>query len=105
MKRLVPFQQYALEFLQARLPAIATYQLMTLFHLPQDQAAQVAPLVSAALIANYAGDEAPDAQTVAMLNGFVAGEEPLHTLGLMLWGLWADLPPGDNQLVIPFVGN
>jgi hypothetical protein len=31
----------------------------------------------------------------------VAGPEPTHTLGLLLWGLWSDLPPGDNELVVP----
>lgn len=96
----VPFQQYALNFLQARLPALATYQLMTMFNLPQADAAQAAPLVAGALIANYAGNETPDAQTQAMLNAFVQSPEPLHTLGLMLWGLWGDLPPADNQLTL-----
>jgi hypothetical protein len=98
----VPFQEYALEFLQARLPALATYQLMSLFQLPQDQAAWAAPLVANALIANYAGDESPDALTQATLNGFVQSPEPLRTLGLMLWGIWTDLPPGDNQLDLSF---
>jgi hypothetical protein len=74
---------------------------MSLFQLPQNQAAQVAPLVTDAIIANYAGDEAPSAQTQAMIGGFVASPEPLHTLGLMLGGLWMDLPPHDNQLALP----
>ena len=102
----VPFQQYALNFLQARLPALATYQLMTMFNLPQAQAAGAAPLVADALIANYAGDETPSAQTQGMLSGLVQSTDPaLHTLGLMLSGIWTDLPPSDNQLVLPFPGN
>jgi hypothetical protein len=97
----MPFQDYAHTFLAARLPNLVTYQLMSLFRLPQDQAAQVAPLVAEALIANYAGDEAPSAQTQALIGGLVGSSEPLHTLGLMLGGLWTDLPPKDNQLEWP----
>ena len=97
----VPLQDLALNFVQVRLPALATYQLMSMFHLPEAQAAQAAPLVADALIANYAGNETPDAQNQAVLNGLTQSPEPLHTLGLMLWGLWSDLPPMDDELVLP----
>ena len=70
------------------------------------KAAGAAPLVADALIANYAGDETPSAQTQGMLSGLVQSTDPaLHTLGLMLSGIWTDLPPSDNQLVLPFPGN
>ncbi|HVV70664.1 MAG TPA: metallophosphoesterase, partial [Verrucomicrobiae bacterium] len=95
------FQDYARDFLAARLPTLVTYQLMSMFQLPQDQAAQVAPLAAEALIANYAGDEMPSAQTQSVIGGFLASPEPLHTLGLMLGGLWTDLPPQDNHLELP----
>jgi len=98
----MPFQAYAEAFLRARVPAIATYQLMTQFGLTQEQASQLAPFVTDAVVAGYAGDEMPDAQTQAILNSFVQSPEPLHTLGLLLWGLWTDPPPADNQLALPF---
>jgi len=101
----LPFQQFALSFLQARLPALATYQLMSLFGLPQQQAAQIAPLVADALIANYAGDENPDAYRQSVMNALVASPEPMHTLGLMLWGFWLDPQPADNDLTIPIGMN
>ncbi len=101
----LPFQQFALNFLQDRLPALATYQLMWLFGLPQQQAAQVAPLVADALIANYAGDENPDPYRQNVMNALVASPEPLHTLGLMLWGFWLDPQPADNDLTIPIGTN
>jgi len=101
----LPFEQYAAAFLAARLPALATYQLMSLFQVPQAQAEQVAPLVAQALMANYAGDEMPSPNTQATLNYLLGSPEPMHTLGMMLWGLWADLPPGDNQLSVPVRGN
>ena len=101
----IPFQDYAENFVAERLPDIITARLMAMFQLPQDQAAQVAPLVSDAIIANYAGDEAPLAQTQAILNGLVGSPEPMHTLGLMLWGFWTDLPPHDTELTLPFTVN
>lgn len=100
----VPFQTYAEAFTRTRLPLLVTYQLMDQFGLPQDQAAQVAPFVVDALVAQYAGDEIPSAETQATLNYFVSQPDPLHTLGLLIWGLWMDLPPGDNELVVP-LGN
>ena len=47
----------------------------------------------------------PDAQTQAVLNSFVTSPEPLHSLGLLLYGLWTDLPPGDNALEVQLGGN
>jgi hypothetical protein len=101
----VPFQQYAEAALRPRLNGIVIAQLMNMFQLPQANAAAAAPLVVDALVANYAGDEAPSAQTQAVLNGLVSSPEPMQTLGKMLWGLWLDLGPGDNQLTLPVSGN
>ncbi len=101
----VPFQTYAENFSRARLPALATQQLMALFNLPEAQAAQIAPFVADVLIAQYAGDEMPSPQTQGVLNAFLGSPEPLHTLGLILSGMWTDLPPGDNNLVVPLTGN
>ena len=58
-----------------------------------------------ALIANYAGDEAPSPELLAMIGQWIGSPEPMHSLGLSLWGLWTDLPPTDNELVIPVGGN
>ena len=99
----LPFQDFAEADLRLRLPAIAAYQLETDFGATPQQAAYLAPFVVDALIAGYAGDEQPDAQTQAVLNGFVGSAEPLHSLGQLLWALWIDLPPTDNNLVVPLV--
>lgn len=95
------FQDYAFADLAARLPALAASQLETDFGVSAQQAAYLAPFVADALIAGYAGDEQPDAQTQAMLAGFLGSPEPLHSLGLLLGAMWTDLPPGDNSLVVP----
>jgi hypothetical protein len=101
----LPFQQYAEADLRTRLPALATYQLETGFGVPHEQAVQLAPFVADALIAGYAGDEAPNAATRGFLDGLMGSPEPLHSLGMLLYGLWTDLPPGDNNLVLQLGGN
>jgi len=100
----LPFQQFALNFMQARLPALAAYQLQTQFGLSAEQAAALAPLVAGTLIAGYAGDESPDAQTQATVAWFIANPEPYHTFGMLLYALWADPPPGDNDLTLNLGG-
>jgi 3',5'-cyclic AMP phosphodiesterase CpdA len=101
----IPFQDYAYNFQATRLPDIIIARLMAQFQLPEEQAAQVAPLVVDALIANFAGDEEPSPEILAVIGGLVASPEPMHTLGLMLGGIWTDLPPGDNELTLPFTAN
>jgi len=100
----LPFQEFALNFMQARLPALAAYQLETQFGLPAEQAAALAPLVAGTLIAGYAGDELPDTQTQETVAWFIANPEPFHSFGMLLYALWADPPPGDNELVLDLNG-
>jgi predicted phosphodiesterase len=97
----VPFPQYAADFLAERLPWLVTYQLMAAFDLAVDQAEQAAALVVPALMAHYAGDELPEAETLAITDALVQSPEPLHTLGMILWRVWTDPPPADNQVVVP----
>ena len=49
---------------------------------------------------NYAGDEVPDAETQAILVSMIQSPEPTHTFGLLLWGIWNDPPPADNQTTV-----
>jgi len=101
----VPFQQYAEHFLRTRLPALVARQLVARFNLPQDDAAKAAPVIAEALIANYAGDETPPPETRALIDEWVNGPEPRRTLGLMLRGIWTDLPPTDNDCRLPLNTN
>jgi 3',5'-cyclic AMP phosphodiesterase CpdA len=102
----VPFQQYAFNAVFAPTVEIATTRIMAMFGLPRAQAAAVAPLVAQAIIANYAGDETPSAETQALINGLISSpNEPDHTFGLILGGLWTDLPPADSNLVLPLGAN
>ena len=82
--------------------AIATARLEVAFGLSEADAAAVAPLVAQGIVANYAGDEAPSPQTQAVIGGLIGSSDPQqHALGMILLGLWTDLPPSDGTLVIP----
>jgi hypothetical protein len=96
------FQDYALNAVWAPTVAIAQGRIETTFGLAPADAALVAPLVAQGVIANYAGDESPSAETQAIIGGLISQPEPRHTLGVILLGLWTDLPPyADNELVLP----
>jgi hypothetical protein len=97
----VPFQQYAEAYLRALLPYQVNYELEALYGLSDSY---VTSLVVDALVANYAGDEDPSDQTLALLDSLLGLPEPYHTLGGLLGSLWIDPPPDDNSLVVP-VGN
>ncbi len=72
-----------------------------MFGLGPDQISFVAPLVTDALVANYAGDEpAADIPTGA-INGFIASGPPFDQLGFLLLGIWTDLYPADNSVSVP----
>ncbi len=97
----VPFQEYAYNAIYAPTVAIVTGSLTNMFPIPYDQAAAVAPYVTQGLIANYAGDEDPSPEIQALISQWLRSPEPLHTLGVIMWGLWTDLPPVDNELTVP----
>ena len=101
----VSFPQYAANFVTDRLPLMVMYKLVVDFGISLEQAQQVAPLAVQALMAGYAGDEQPDAQTQATIVSMIQSPEPLHTLGMLLWGIWSDPPPADNVLHLPRLWN
>ncbi len=96
------FQEFAEQTLRSLLPAQVFYVLETQFGLSEQDAAQVAPLVIDALVANYAGDEAPTPETLATIQYLMAQPEPYATLGELLGAFWFDVPPADNDLSLPF---
>jgi 3',5'-cyclic AMP phosphodiesterase CpdA len=103
----VPFQDYALNAIFDPSANIVTQRIEATFGVPHAQAAAVAPIVTQGIVANYAGDENSSPQTQALIGQFIGSPDPLHTLGLLLYGLWTDLPPGptdgqlDSTLVLP----
>ena len=102
----VPFPAYAANFVATRLAGPVILQIKAMFGLPDEQAAQLAPLVVEVLMAQYAGDEAIGSDRYTQLVGWAQSGDPLFSqLGLLLLGMWTDLPPGDNNLVVPLTGN
>lgn len=92
------FVPYSKMFLSGHLDGIFTYMLSSPpYSVPGEYISDIAPLFRNAFMAHYAGDECitPEEQykddQVALLS-------PL--LGMALQGLWTDLPPSDNHLVL-----
>ncbi len=94
------FGAYAREFVRERIAAIAVREMRKML-VPARDAAVLAPRIADAFVANYRGDER------------FSGGERLPTSGLSLMGrivvgiqkakiegLWDDLEPADNDLVI-----
>jgi 3',5'-cyclic AMP phosphodiesterase CpdA len=103
----LPFQDYALNAVFAPTANIVTQRIQAIFGVSYSEAAAFAPIVTEGIVANYAGDEDPTPETQTLIGQFIGSPDPLHTLGLLLFGLWTDLPPGptdgqsDSTLVLP----
>lgn len=91
------FAEYALLFAQQMLPYPIKAQLQQQFGLSKEDADDLAPLVVQGLLSYYNGDESLAAMPpiVAVMIG---QPEPMHTLGMLLYTFWYDVPPGDNTL-------
>jgi 3',5'-cyclic AMP phosphodiesterase CpdA len=90
-------EQNLRELIQVQIDEVLSGQ----FGLGPAEIAFVAPLVTDALVANYAGDEAPSPQTLGTINFLLSQGPPKNQLGWLLLGLWSDFYPADNNLVIP----
>ena len=99
----VPFPEYAEEFLYQGLLGIAQYTLVNQYGLDVSTAAALAPDVANAFAAHYAGDENPDAQTMAFIMTLINDPDPTtQYLGQMLYSLWIDLPPADSSAFLDY---
>jgi 3',5'-cyclic AMP phosphodiesterase CpdA len=99
----LPFQQYAEVFLRTHMAPLVVQQLMVLLRFSEPEAIEHAPWVIDALVANYVGDEAPSAETLAKIQEYMSSADPREqNLGMLLAGIWSELFPTDNNLVIPF---
>ena len=100
------FPDYAMNTLTEGLDIIATATLTAPvaqggFGLTEEQAAQVSPLIVAAFVAHYSGDESMDAETYQTIVTLLSSEDAtMQTLGQYLGTLWTDLAPPDNNVVI-----
>ncbi len=95
------FPQYATEYLNTGMTNLVAYMLVNDFGVPEELAGQVAPVVAAAYVANYAGDEEMDTaseQAVMMLNSL--GDPTASLLAQLITSMRTDLPPADNVLTV-----
>jgi 3',5'-cyclic AMP phosphodiesterase CpdA len=94
----VTFHNYEKEFSLKGIELQARYMLMAEpYNVPEDVVGQISPAFADAMLAHLAGDEAitPEAegsiQAIGALSTDLAG---------ILLGLYTDLPPSDNELVV-----
>jgi 3',5'-cyclic AMP phosphodiesterase CpdA len=95
------FPQYATEYLSTGMTNLVAYMLVNDFGVPEELAGQIAPVVAAAYVANYAGDEEMDTaseQAVMMLNSL--GDPTASLLAQLITSMRTDLPPADNSLTV-----
>ncbi len=99
----LPFPEYADAFLRTHMAPQVVQELVALLQFTPDEAVQLAPVVIDALVANYAGDEAPTPETWALIGELGSSADPRRQqLSSLLAGIWTDLWPADNNLVVPF---
>jgi 3',5'-cyclic AMP phosphodiesterase CpdA len=96
------FVEDSFAFLDQGLHGIVMYQLTNPpYGLDPQTAGALAPLVVGGLGANYAGDEVAPPAVAAQIQAMMgSGDALTRQLGMLLYGLWTDLPPPDNQVSI-----
>jgi len=97
------FQSFETSFLQQGLTGLTVTQLTSPpYSLPAATATVLAPLVTAGMMAHYAGDEnLTDPAMKATLSGMVASSSPATSqLGQSILSLWTDSAQADNNLTI-----
>jgi 3',5'-cyclic AMP phosphodiesterase CpdA len=67
------------------------------YYVPEDLAALIAPVFADAMLAHFGGDETISAETYAKIEAISAVSPDLANI---VMGLYTDLPPSDNQLVV-----
>jgi hypothetical protein len=94
----VPFTDYEKAFSLAGFQIQAKYMLMNQpYNVPETLANQISPVFAGAMLAHFAGDESLSAD----VNTAIQGISAISTdLGNILYGLYTDLPPTDNDLVV-----
>jgi 3',5'-cyclic AMP phosphodiesterase CpdA len=94
----ITFHNYEKDFSLKGIELQARYMLMAEpYNVPEDMAGQISPVFADAMLAHLAGDEiiTPEAEGSIQAIGAVAPD-----LAGILLGLYTDLPPADNELVV-----
>lgn len=95
------FQEYAKNFLTFGMPELIKTFLMNDYSLSETNADLVAPVMTDAIIAHYAGDENPSQETQNKIQQLIGNNDPtIQKIAAGLSLIWLDLPPQDNNLMI-----
>ena len=95
------FQEYSREFLENGMPILIKSFLINDFAVPENDAEIVAPMMSKAIIAHYAGDENPTEETLNEIRQLSGSSNPtVQKIATGLNLIWYDLQPNDNNLII-----
>jgi 3',5'-cyclic AMP phosphodiesterase CpdA len=94
----VPFPDYEKAFSLNGFEIQAKYMLMSPpYNVPEDVATQISPVFAEAMMAHFAGDETLSAETNAEIQA-ISDISP--DLANIIYGLYTDLPPRDNDLIV-----
>jgi 3',5'-cyclic AMP phosphodiesterase CpdA len=93
------FGDYAREYLLQGIAGIAV-QTMRELHVAQKDADSIAPQIALAFAAHYAGDERPPAEILDTRGVGLMGRIVIWSRRSLVEGLWHDLEPPDNDLLI-----
>lgn len=95
------FQQYARSFLENGLDSIAASMLINTFHISADSAQIIAPYLSDAVIAHYAGDEEITTEAAAFIGQLNStGDLISIIIANGLNAIYTDPEPADNNISI-----
>ena len=94
----ISFHDYEKDFSLKGFEFQAKYMLMNPpYNVPEDIASQIAPVFADGMLAHFGGDETISAETGARIQAI---SEISPDLANIIYGLYTDLPPADNKLVI-----
>jgi hypothetical protein len=67
------------------------------YNVPEDVATQIAPVFADGMLAHFAGDETLSAEANEKIKAISAISPDLANI---IYGLYTDLPPKDNDLIV-----
>lgn len=94
----ISFHEYEKAFSLKGFEFQAKYMLMNPpYNVPEDIATQIAPVFANGMLAHFAGDETISAETSPQIQAI---SEISPDLANIIYGLYTDLLPADNKLVV-----
>ena len=94
----ISFHEYEKDFSLKGFEIQAKYMLMNPpYSVPEDVATQIAPVFADGMLAHFGGDETISAEAAAQIQAI---SEISSDLANIIYGLYTDLPPADNKLVV-----